>query len=146
MIKYLEQQDTAEYEKMLAEFYSTNAVSHNIPKEYLKATTQQALNNSPFVKIIICKQGDDYAGFCNLSLTYVTEVGGLTVFLEELYVRDKFKGKGIGTKIINFIRSEHDDKVKRYRLEVTNENERAIKLYQNLGFKASPYKQMVLDL
>ncbi len=146
MFNCLEKIDVDEYIKMVREFYSTNAVSHNIPDENIHNTITHALNNSPYVKIIICKRDGKHVGFCNLSFTYSTEVGGIVVLIEEIYVRDSFKGQGIGGAFFKFIHDEHDDKVKRYRLEVTEGNAAAIKLYERLGFEAVPYKQMMLDI
>ncbi len=146
MIRFIKAHDSDECIAMLEEFYRTDAVSHTIPNDYIKNTINAALNNSPYVKIIICEVDGDYAGFCTLSLSFSTEAGGIVVFIEELYVRDNFKGQGHGSDILDFIRQEFDSKVKRYRLEVTPQNEGAIRLYQKLGFEELSYKQMVLDL
>ncbi len=146
MISFIETKDTDECLKMMIEFYSTDAVSKRISDQFMKNTIKSALSDSPLNNIIICKKDDDYAGYCHLAFTYSCEVGGIVALIEELYIRDSFKGKGLGTSVIDFIRSEYDSKVKRYRLEVTHDNLSAVKLYERLGFKAIPYKQMKLDI
>ncbi len=146
MIRYLEKRDAEECVKMLEEFYQTDAVSHKIPTEYMQNSVDLALNNSPYIKILMCEIEGKYAGFCTLSFTLSTEAGGVVVFIEELYIRDEFKGQGLGTAIMKFIRDEFDKDVKRYRLEVTEHNVKAIKLYEKIGFEGLSYKQMVLDL
>ncbi len=145
MIRFLNDADKNECTKLLEEFYETDAVCHKIPKEYIVNTIDFALSDSPFNKIIICKHEDNYAGFCHISFTYSCEAGGMVLLIEEVYIRDAFKGKGLGTAIFEFIRQEFDGKVKRYRLEVTDNNASAIKLYERLGFEYLPYKQMILD-
>ncbi len=146
MIRFLDESDKDECSKLLKEFYETDAVDHKIPEEYIENTIDFALSDSPLSKILICKVKEQYAGFCHLSFSYSCEVGGIVAIIEEIYIRDDFKGKGLGTNIFNFIRNEYDDKVKRYRLEVVHDNDSAIKLYERLGFKNLAYKQMTLDI
>ncbi len=146
MIRFLKEEDRNECIKLMEEFYETDAVSHKIPKEYIENTVDFALSDSPFNKIIICKSEESYAGFCHLSFTYSCEVGGLVLMIEEIYIKDEFKGKGFGTALFVFMRNEYDATVKRYRLEVVESNKPAIKLYERLGFGNLAYKQMILDI
>ncbi len=146
MITFITEADKIECCKMVEEFYQTSAVDHSIPSEYINNTVEFALSDNPYNKILICQHDNKYAGYCQLSFTYSGEVGGLVVLIEELYIRDEFKGKGLGTSLLKFIRNEYDGKAKRYRLEVTQDNANAIKLYERLGFEELPYKQMILDI
>ncbi len=146
MIRFIEKKDAEACATLLKEFYATDAVCHDIPNENIERTIELALADSPYVKIIISESDGHYEGFCTLSFTYSSEAGGIVTLIEEIYVRDDFKGKGIGTKIFEFVRSEFDHKTKRYRLEVVSENVGAIKLYERLGFEELPYMQMIIDL
>ncbi len=146
MIKFLSTVDKLQCIELFEEFYNTNAVSHKIPKQYIENTIASALGNSQLNKIILCMSQDKYAGFCHICFTYSCEVGGTVLMIEEIYIRDEFKGQGFGTAIFNFIRNEYDEKVKRYRLEVVENNAAAIKLYERLGFTTLDYKQMILDI
>ncbi len=146
MIRFIEEKDRHACFEMLTEFYSTDAVSHAIPNEYITNSITNALDNSPYIKILVCEPECNYAGFCALSFTHSTEAGGMVVLIEEIYIRDQHKGKGYGTAIINYIRKEYDNYAKRYRLEVTPHNQAAIKLYERLGFVEVSYNQMILDI
>ncbi len=146
MISFLKAGDKDDCIKMMEEFYKTSAVEHDVPQQHIIDTVEFALTDSPLNKIIICNVNGSYAGFCHLSFSYSCEAGGTVALIEELYIRDGFKGGGLGTAIYDYIRSEYDSKVKRYRLEVSSDNCAAIKLYEKLGFKFLPYKQMVIDL
>ncbi len=146
MIRYMEEKDRNECMNMMEEFYATDAVVHSIPRKYIETSIDYALNQSPYTKIIVILKDSEYAGYCNLSFTYSSEVGGIVVLIEELYVRDAYKGQGFGSAAINFVRSEYDDKAGRYRIEVTEDNVDAIRLYKRMGFDYLGYKQMILDL
>ncbi len=146
MIRYLQQKDKDECMNMIKEFYKTDAVCHEVPQENISATIDAALNESPYAKIIVCEENGKYCGFCTLAFTFSCEAGGIVVMIEEIYIRDEYKGKGFGTKMFEFLRSEFDAKVKRYRLEVTENNLGATRLYEKLGFENLPYKQMILDI
>ncbi len=145
MIRFLEKKDKQECYNMLEEFYKTDAVLHQIPLENIKNSIEQALNGNPYIKILICEKDNKYVGFCTLSFSYSTEVGGQVIIIEEIYIRKEYQNKGLGTSIFEFIRNNFDDKVKRYRLEVL-ENHKAIHLYGRLGFEKLSYSQMILDL
>ena len=85
------------------------------------------------------------AGYAQVSLTWSTEAGGLTVWLEELYVREQFRGKGLGHEAFDFIFRRFEGKARRYRLEVEDYNKGAIRLYKEMGFDFMPYLPMNLD-
>ncbi len=146
MIRFLQEKDKQECIKMMEEFYKTGAVAHDVPKEFIEKTVELALNNSPYNTIIVCLDENEYAGFCHIAFTYSCEVGGKVAIIEEIYIRDGFKGKGLGSAIFAFVHNKFDTEVKRYRLEVVKDNISAIKLYENLGFKEISYMQMGLDL
>ena len=71
------------------------------------------------------------------------EASGLTVWIEELYIRPEFQGNGLGTQFFEFIQKEIP--ARRYRLEIEPDNEGARALYERLGFKSLDYSQMIKD-
>ncbi len=146
MIRYVEKQDRQACIEMMKEFYASDAVVYRAKDENFETTFDLCMNNSPYVKTMVCVIDGEYAGYANLSITYTNELGGLSVFIEEIYVRPPFQGQGLGTGFISFIRNEFDDKVRRYDLEVCDSNQQAIKLYKNLGFEYIDYRQMGLEV
>ena len=83
------------------------------------------------------------AGYAAIALTYTTEGGGKTAWLDELYIRERFRGKGLGRSVIKFL--QKDKSIKRIRLEITPENERAKALYKSEGFEECEYRQMIFE-
>ncbi len=145
MIRPFENTDRQAYLEMAEEFYQTDAVLHNAPKENFITTFDAAIENSPYVKGYIFEQNNEVAGFALISPAYSNEVGGMVLWLEELYVRNKFQGQGLGKEFFSFIEEEAAAYAKRIRLEVHPNNTRAIALYHKLGYKELPYLQMVKE-
>ena len=59
---------------------------------------------------------------------------GPTFHLEDLIVSEKYKGKGIGTKLYSaFIRQSYDTGVQRIEWNVLNWNTPAVNFYKNSG-------------
>ncbi len=134
-----------EFYQMCQDFFSSPAVCHSIAPTAMKTTFEATQNGSPYLRGLILTKENLVMGYLLLSFTYSNEVGGEVVWIEELYLKDEFRNKGYGTKALQWVISEYENRVKRFRLEVTKENEGAKKLYQQLGFSALAYEQMVID-
>jgi ribosomal protein S18 acetylase RimI-like enzyme len=90
--------------------------------------------------------GDAFAGYALISLTWSNEAGGISVLLEEAFIAPEYQGQGLGTAFLDFIEREYKDSAKRLRLEVTHSNIRAIRLYEKKGYERFDYLQMVKDI
>ena len=143
MIREITKNDKNEYIKMAEEFYRSDAVSHGIPKEYFINAFNEAVKGSPFIKLYILEQEGIIAGYAAAAVTFTTEGGGKTLWIDELYIKEQFRGRGLGRGVVKFFQS--DKSVKRIRLEVTPENERAKHLYKSEGFKECEYRQMIFN-
>ena len=73
------------------------------------------------------------------------EAGGLTVWLDEFYVREKYRGKGLGKSFLDFFLEIYSGKAARLRLETEPDNKRAAALYASYGFTPLDYRQMVVE-
>ena len=56
-----------------------------------------------------------------------------------------YRGKGIASALFEYVKANYSAKVKRFRLEVTKSNARAVRLYTKLGFQELQYLQMHID-
>lgn len=143
MIRDITAADRNEYLAMSRDFYSGDAVLHPVEDHIFEHTLEEALGNNPYLRIVIFE--DKYTmGYCQLSFTYSNEVGGPCVLIEEVYVKPEFQGQGAGSQFFAWLFAEYPD-AKRFRLELSESNEGAERLYQRLGFQPLPYKQMILD-
>ncbi|MCL2848121.1 MAG: GNAT family N-acetyltransferase [Firmicutes bacterium] len=128
------------------EFYNSDAVCHSIEIKNIELTFEACLNRSPYARGFIIEYDSEPAGFALLSFMHSLEAGGLVVLLEDLYVSQKFRGKGLMSKFFKVLFNEYDNKIARYRLEVTKNNKNAIDIYKHYGFSELEYLAMVKDL
>lgn len=130
---------------MVKKFYAPPAVLHFPSDEVMMSSFYASLELPDYVKGYIIECDGTPAGYALVSMKYETEVGGMAAWVEELYIDDSFRSKGIGRKFFEFIKNEFKGKIRRIRLEVGDENSGAKKLYENIGFEYLDYKQMVID-
>lgn len=73
------------------------------------------------------------AGYAVFFAHFSTWVGA-ELFLEDLFVRERFRGKGIGRALLAAVaRTAAQEDFRAMRWEVLSWNEKAIKIYQALG-------------
>lgn len=145
MIQKITKDDKQEFFTLLDEFYHSTAVLHPVPKHHYDSIYKELCTDSPYVAAYFIKEDDKIAGFAQLSFTFSTEAGGLVLWLEELYIRPQYRGKGLGSAFFDFLEKEYGNRMARIRLEIEPDNYRAEKLYQRMGFKKLNYMQMIKD-
>lgn len=143
-IRKITPDDREIYKQMAAEFYGSDAVSHKIPDEYFDRAFAAAMEGNPCIDLYILEYNGEIAGYSAVANTFTTEGGGKTVWLDELYIRENYRGKGLGSQLIDFLKS--DGTIKRIRLEITPENEKAKRLYKSKGFEECDYRQLICEL
>lgn len=139
----MKESDRAAYIQMGKEFYSGPAVLHNIPEKYFEDTFDELIASDRYLEGYIFEIDGQTAGYSMVTKTFATEAGGLTLWLDELYVRPEFQGKGLGSQFIRQLKSRTD--AKRIRLETEAENFGAQRLYKRYGFEPLEYIQYFLD-
>jgi len=138
-------EDKAVFMAMAKDFYSSKAVAHDIDVEIIETTFNTAINEPHQLRAFIIEDDGAPVGFALTSFYYATEVGGIVVLLEDIYLDETCRGKGFGSKFMEFMEKEFPT-AKRFRLEVAEENTRAIGLYKKLGYEVLEYVQMVKDI
>ena len=132
--------------KMAADFYHSPGVLHPIPIEnFSRVYDEMCGGGSHRLRGILIEKKGQPVGFCSLSFSYSTEAGGPVVLLEEVYIQKEYRCQGLGSKLLQFLKTEYAKKAARLRLEVAPENIKAKCLYEGFGFETLPYVQMILE-
>lgn len=143
VFRKIKEDDLDTYLRFVDEFYHTDVVESPVPKENYYATFKELMRSDEYVECFIFEEDDKPCGFALISKTFSQEAGGLSVTIEEIYIDKVYRGRGLGTEFFKYLFERYD--AFRFRLEVEDENYKAKKLYESLGFKDLPYKQMVID-
>lgn len=146
MIRRLIPSDREIYIKMAEEFYSSSAVSHSVPKENFGKAFDHMVTTGVYMTGYLFELDDSPAGFGVIAKTYSQEAGGTVIWIEDLYVRSEYRGKGLATDFFSRIGDDYKDAAVRWRLEITKDNIDAKRLYERIGFETCPYIPMIKEL
>ena len=87
----------------------------------------------PRFRAIIAEQGGQPAGYAVFFVSYSTWTGS-GLFLEDLFVREPFRGHGVGKALLSQVAEiAREEGYHTIRLDVLDWNESAIKFYKSLG-------------
>lgn len=136
--------DRALYLDMAEAFYHSPAVLKPIPRSYLERTFDEMMRSDVYVDGFLLEYGGEPAGYMLIAKTFFQEPGGLAIWVEELSILEPFQRKGLGSEALKWVKARYPD-CRRIRLEVERDNERAIRLYERLGYEELKYYQMVWD-
>ena len=125
-------------------FYSSDALDHEVPMDIISDNIKIAVSDNDILTGYVFCEGDDVVGFSYVTCYYETEVGGVCAQILDLYIDEKYRGRGFATQYFNFVFDKYSY-AKRFRLEVVKDNEKAINVYKRMGFKEISYGQMAID-
>ena len=145
MIRRLTENDRERYISMAREFYHSDAVLHPIPDVHFERTVDEALRSDDYAEIFLFECEGETAGYGLTAKTYSQEAGGFVWWIEEIYIRPEYQGKGIGSRVFKKLDAMFDAGVYRLRLEVEKTNVRAVELYERQGYTWLAYDQMIKD-
>lgn len=145
MIRPVKAEDRKLFVKLSEEFYHSEAVLHPVPVSVHERTFDEMMTSDRYIEGYILEFEGETAGYAVIAKTFSSEVGGMVIWIEEAYVLPGFQSKGLGREFFSFIHQKAEHSAKRLRLEVERSNDRAISLYERLGFSELDYKQMVKD-
>ncbi len=129
---------------LFSEFYASEAVLHPVPQSFHDATLDELFSDCSRQRAYLLKDGEISVGYALLSEKFSHEAGGMELWLEELYLREDARGKGLGSAFFQFLFKQAErERICRIRLEIEPDNTRAAALYRRWGFKPLPYDQMV---
>jgi GNAT superfamily N-acetyltransferase len=118
--------ELADYEKLLHGVTAT--------EEHLHATLFCA---HPYAEAILAFQNNQPVAFAIYFFNYSTFVGLPRLYLEDIYVRQAFRGSGIGRELLRFLaRKAIAADCWRMEWSVLNWNQSAIDFYTKLGAEA----------
>ena len=126
--------------EMMRVFYASTAVLSNGSDEIFSSDIENCINDSPYLEGYIIEDSKEIQGYAMIAKSFSTEFGKPCIWIEDLYIKDMYRGLGLGSLFMDFITKKYVDTI--FRLEVEEENERAVKVYEKCGFTVLPYMEM----
>jgi GNAT superfamily N-acetyltransferase len=88
----------------------------------------------PKFRVLIAEWGGKAAGFALFFYNYSTWLGRAGLYLEDLFVRPEFRGKGIGKALlVHLAKIAVDEGCGRFEWQVLDWNTPALEFYKSLG-------------
>ncbi|MFH6970502.1 GNAT family N-acetyltransferase [Flavobacterium petrolei] len=141
--KHITTADIETIVSLMEEFYGID--NYPIKSDVSKALFEEFISNQNLGKAWLIVSDNEIVGYLILTFVFSFEYQGKIAFLDELYVTEKARGKGIGSKAIEFTKEEsHKLSLKLIYLEVEPHNKKAQNLYIASGFEMHNRKLMRL--
>ena len=125
---------------MMRVFYSSPAVHTNGSEESFSADFEACVGESPYLDGYIFEEDGAVCGYAMTAKSFSTEFGKPCIWIEDLYLAEEYRGRGIGSSFFAFIEEKHPEAV--FRLEVEEENGCAVHVYRKCGYEVLPYMEM----
>ena len=139
-IRLMTREDAQQVIDMMRVFYASPAVLSNGSEEIFRNDVENCVNDSPYLEGYIIEDGQKILGYGMIAKSFSTEFGKPCMWIEDLYLKEEARGLGLGSKFLHFVAEKYPEAI--LRLEVEEENERAIKTYRKCGFEVLPYMEM----
>ena len=140
MIRPMMAKDTDCVLEMMQVFYASPAVFTNGSDNIFLSDIAACVGDSPYLEGYIFEEGMEILGYAMIAKSFSTEFGKPCMWIEDLYIREAYRGTGLGSKFLDYIEAKYPEAL--LRLEVEEENIRARSLYERLGYRPLGYSQM----
>lgn len=140
VIRKMVEADRSDVIKMMRVFYASDAVATNGSEEIFRNDIDACVGENPYLEGYIFDDGNNACGYAMLAKSYSTEYGKPCIWIEDIYLKEDYRGKGFAGYFFKYIEEKYSDCL--FRLEVEEENEKAIKAYKKSGFDFMPYMEM----
>jgi len=109
------------------------ALFEKAPEKVSNTVNQMTKEQAYFKTLVAEKEDGEIIGFALFYFVYYTWVGK-SLYLDDLYVKEKYRGYKIGTSLLDeVIAFGKENNCKRIRWQVLNWNKPAIDFYKKIG-------------
>lgn len=140
IIRKITENDKSDVLDMMSVFYASEWVATNGSPQIFSNDLEACISDNPYLEGYVFEKDKEILGYAMLAKSFSTEYGKPCIWVEDLYIKDDFRGLGIGSGFFGFIEEKYKDSI--FRLEVEEENTRAINVYKKAGYTFLPYLEM----
>ena len=126
--------------EMMQIFYASEAVLSNGSEEIFENDVDACVSDNVYLEGYVFEDGETLLGYAMVAKSFSTEFGKPCIWIEDLYIKKSYRGCGVGTQFLQYIEKKYPSAL--LRLEVEQENEKAVRVYKKCGFEEIPYMEM----
>lgn len=109
--------------------------NHHFDPDKARKAVEGLIENEVYGRIWLVMVNGAVAGYTAITLGYSLEYHGRDAFVDEIFLRESYRGKGIGTQTFAFLEAAcRQLEVNAVHLEVMPENRTAYDFYRKLGY------------
>ena len=139
-IRKMTEQHRTQVVDMMRTFYHSPAVWTNGSEEIYNNDITACVGDSPYAEGFIFEKEGELLGYGMIAKSFSTEFGKPCIWIEDLYLKEEYRRKGIGSTFFRYLEKEYPGTI--MRLEVEEENVVAISSYRKNGYETLPYMEM----
>lgn len=107
---------------------------------HIESGVKSMLRNESLASAYFIKSGDERVGYVILTRYHSVEKGGLTLYIDELFVEEEHRRNGIGRRIMEKIYEiARVEGAKGLSVQAEPHNEAAQAFFRAQGFRVNPY-------
>ena len=139
-IRKMTESDRATVVDMMRTFYHSPAVWTNGSEEIYNSDVTACVSDSPYAEGFIFEDNRLICGYGMIAKSFSTEFGKPCIWVEDLYIKEDYRGKGIGSRFFAYLEEKFPNTI--MRLEVEEDNTRAVAVDKKNGYEVLPYMEM----
>ena len=139
-IREMRPQDKSCVLEMMREFYASPAVFTDGSEAIFSTDIDNCVGDNPYVEGYVIEADGVIQGYAMVAKSYSTEFGKACIWIEDIYLKAAYRGQGLGEQLMAFLTHRYNNCI--FRLEVEEDNHRALRLYEKCGFSVLPYREM----
>ncbi|MFN4085010.1 MAG: GNAT family N-acetyltransferase [Spirosomataceae bacterium] len=135
LLREATQEDSPAIIQMMSDFFSL--FQYPFDRQERENQVQQILDHPSWGQIwMCCQENQEVIGYQFIAFTYSFEFKGRVAYLDEYFIKEEFRGQGIGQKYLAALVDKYKQlEFGSVRLEIESYNQRAYYLYEKMGFK-----------
>ena len=139
-IERMKEEHREEVLAMMRTFYASPAVLSDGSEAIFQADIDACVKPGPYAQGFVMTQDGALAGYCMIAKSFSTEFGRRCVWIEDLYLRPEYRGRGLGSQMLQYLIRKYPGAI--LRLEAERGNARALEVYRKNGFDELPYAEL----
>ena len=129
---------------MMRTFYHSPAVFTNGSEEIYNNDVTACVGDNPYAEGFIFEHEKEILGYGMIAKSFSTEFGKPCIWVEDLYLKEEYRGRGVGSNFFAYLEKLYPNTI--MRLEVEEDNTRAVAVYKKNGYEELPYMEMKKDV